>query len=1048
MAESDIPIKRGLPELGVRRPWLVLVLNLLVAIGGIAALLAIEVRELPDVDRPVVSVNAFLPGASPETMDSEVTRLLEGAAARVSGVMNINSSSEENNTRIWIEFRPEIDTDQAASDVREAISRIERDLPDALEQLSVYKADERAGEIMRIAVRSSVHTDEELNRFVEQDIVPRIVSLPGVADASLLGSRQRVLRIILDPLRLTSYGLTVADVATVLQAAPLDVPAGSFRAGDQQLLVRADAAVTSEEDIAALIIRDEIRIGQVAKVAFSPEDANSFVRLNGERIVGISVIRQAGSNTVRIADGVRAAVADINTRIEGVDLRISSDDSIFIRGSVREVVTTLLISILVVIGTIRLFTGSMRLTLIPAIAIPISLLGTLAASWMLGFSINILTLLALVLAAGLIVDDAIVVLESVQRQRAEGTGPSAAAVVGTRKVFFAVIATTAVLIAVFVPIAFLPGTAGRLFQEFGLVLAVAVAISSFVALSLVPAVMARLPASAPRQRRVSDWGNRLAQSYHASLQTVLNAPRRMATICVLAAASAAGLYTLLDQELLPAEDRGTIYLFAKGPDGVGLNYTERQADRMENILIPLLERGEIIALFTVVGRWDPNNVFMLAKLADWRERERSQQEIAADLKPLFADLPGVTTRIFSANSLNLRGASSGGLSVALLGTDYDEIYAAAREYTEQIRSRLDSVSRPRIGYDPSQPQLSVEIDRERASDLNIPLEDVAQTLRVMVDGARIVDLNADDQTVPIILEAGSDKIRDPNDLVNLYVRTRSGALVPLSSIVRLDERGVASQLDRREQRRAIEIDVEIQPGFAMQTAVDELFELADEVLPDSVTLITRGEAAALAETNRETLITYGFALLIVFLVLVAQFEGVTSALVIMAIVPFGLAAAICALFLTGTSLNIYSQVGLVMLIGLIAKNGILLVEFADQLRDRGFGVREAIEEAARIRLRPIVMTLVSTVLGALPLILASGTGLRGTFCSGLGGVWRHGSCDSLHLVSHPSGLSRDCPVCQSAGRLGQAAPSGAGAGRAAGLTTTHGAGHEVAVAQS
>ncbi|MDP7408173.1 MAG: efflux RND transporter permease subunit [Luminiphilus sp.] len=974
MAESDIPIKRGLPELGVRRPWLVLVLNLLVAIGGIAALLAIEVRELPDVDRPVVSVNAFLPGASPETMDSEVTRLLEGAAARVSGVMNINSSSEENSTRIWIEFRPEIDTDQAASDIREAISRIERDLPDALEQLSVYKADERAGEIMRIAVRSSIHTDEELNRFVEQDIVPRIVSLPGVADASLLGSRQRVLRIILDPLRLTSYGLTVADVAAVLRAAPLDVPAGSFRAGDQQLLVRADAAVTSEADISSLIIRDEIRIGQVAKVAFSPEDATSFVRLNGERIVGLSVIRQAGSNTVRIADGVRAAVSDINTRMEGVDLRISSDDSIFIRGSVREVVTTLLISILVVIGTIRLFTGSMRLTLIPAIAIPISLLGTLAASWALGFSINILTLLALVLAAGLIVDDAIVVLESVQRQRAKGTGPSAAAVIGTRKVFFAVIATTAVLIAVFVPIAFLPGTAGRLFQEFGLVLAVAVAISSFVALSLVPAVMARLPASAPRQRRVSDWGNRLAQAYHASLKTVLNLPRRTATICVLAGAGAAGLYTLLDQELLPAEDRGTIYLFAKGPDGVGLNYTERQADRMENLLIPLLERGEIIALFTVVGRWDPNNVFMLAKLADWRERERSQQEIAADLKPLFADLPGVTTRIFSANSLNLRGASSGGLSVALLGTDYDEIYAAAREYTEQIRSRLDSVSRPRIGYDPSQPQLSVDIDRERASDLDIPLEDVAQTLRVMVDGARIVDLNADDQTVPIILEAGADKIRDPSDLVNLYVRTRSGALVPLSSIVRLDERGVASQLDRREQRRAIEIDVEIQPGFAMQTAVDDLFELADEVLPDSVTLITRGEAAALAETNRETLITYGFALLIVFLVLVAQFEGVTSALVIMAIVPFGLAAAVCALFLTGTSLNIYSQVGLVMLIGLIAKNGILLVEFADQLRDRGYAVREAIEEAARIRLRPIVMTLVSTVLGALPLILASGPG--------------------------------------------------------------------------
>ena len=974
MAEQSNLLKGGLPELGVRRPWLILVLNLLIAIGGLAALLAIEVRELPDVDRPVVSVRAFLPGASPETMDSEVTRLLEGAAARVSGVLTINSSSEENSTRIWIEFQSDIETDQAAADVREAISRIERDLPDAVEQLSVFKADERAEEILRIAVRSDVYAEEALNRVIEQDIVPQFISLPGVADIPLFGSRQRVLRIILDPLRLTSYGLTVADVTAVLRAAPLDVPAGSFRAGDQQLLVRADAAVTKEEDISSLIIRDDIRIGQIAKVAFSPEDSTGFVRLNGERVVGISVVRQAGSNTIRIADGVRAAVADINARMDGVELDIISDNAIFIRGSVREVVTTLLISILVVIGTIRLFTGSMRLTLIPAIAIPISLLGTLAASWILGFSINILTLLALVLAAGLIVDDAIVVLESVQRRRSEGAGSSAAAVSGTRRVFFAVIATTAVLVAVFVPIAFLPGTAGRLFQEFGLVLAVAVMISSFVALSLVPAAMARLAEATPRRRRVSDWGNQLAERYHRSLGAVLNAPKATFMLCLLAGGVAAALYSQLDQELLPSEDRGSIYLFAKGPDGVGLNYTERQGDRMENILLPLLDQGEITTLFSVIGRWDPNNVFMVARLADWSDRDRSQQEIAAELKPLFAELPGVTTRIFSANSLNLRGASNGGLSLALLGTDYDQIYAAAREYTDQIRERLDTVSRPRISYDPSQPQLAVQIDRERASDLDIPLEDIAQTLRVMVDGARIVDLNADDQTVPIILEAGSDKIRDPNDLVNLYVRTRSGALVPLSSIVRLNEKGVAGQLDRREQRRAIEIDVEMQPGVAMQTAVDDLFELAGEVLPDNVSLITRGEAAALAETNRETIITYGFALLIVFLVLIAQFEGITSALVIMTIVPFGLAAAICALFLTGTSLNIYSQVGLVMLIGLIAKNGILLVEFADQLRDQGHEVREAIEEAARIRLRPIVMTLVSTILGALPLILATGPG--------------------------------------------------------------------------
>ncbi len=974
MTEPASELKNGLPELGVRRPWLVLVMNLLIAICGMVALMAIEVRELPDVDRPVVSVNAFLPGASPETMDAEVTRLLEGAAARVAGVININSSSEENSSRIRIEFRPDIETDQAANDVREAISRIERDLPEALERLSVFKADEQAEEIIRVAIRSQVYSEEELNRIIEQDIVPRFISLPGVADAPLFGSRKRVLRVILNPLRLTSYGLTVADVAAVLEAAPLDVPAGSFRAGEQQLLVRADAAVTKEEDIASLIIRDEIRVGQVAKVTFSPEDPTSFVRLNGERVVGISVVRQAGSNTIRIAEGVRAAARDLNESMEGIQLEISSDDAVFIQGSVREVITTLLISIAVVIGTIRLFTGSMRLTLVPAIAIPISLLGTLAASWALGFSINILTLLALVLATGLIVDDAIVVLESVQRKRAEGASPNNAAVVGTRRVFFAVIATTAVLIAVFIPIAFLPGTAGRLFQEFGLVLAVAVVISSFVALSLVPAVMSRLAATSPRDGRVSQWGDQLAALYHHSLRRVLNIPLRSFFVFVVAGGVAAAFYTYLDQELLPSEDRGKIYIFGKGPDGVGLNYTERQADRMEKILMPLLDRGEIAALYSVVGRWDPNIVFMVAKLADWSERERTQQQISAELKPLFAEFPGMTTRIFSANSLNLRGASNGGLSVALLGTDYNELYAAARAYSEAIRSRLDSVSRPRIGYDPSQPQLSVEIDRERASDLNIPLEDVAQTLRVMVDGSRIVDLNADDQTIPIILEAGSDKIRDPSDLVNLYVRTRNGALVPLSSIVKLDERGVAGQLDRREQRRAIEIDVEIQPGFALQRAVDDLFDIAAEILPSNITLVTRGEAAALAETNRETLFTYGFALLIVFLVLVAQFEGVTSALVIMTTVPFGLAAAICALFMTGTSLNIYSQVGLVLLIGLIAKNGILLVEFADQLRDQGYAVRAAIEEAARIRLRPIVMTLISTILGALPLILASGPG--------------------------------------------------------------------------
>ncbi len=675
----------GLPELGVKRPWLVVVMNLLIILAGIAALLAVEVRELPDVDRPVVNVRALLPGASPETMDAEVTRILESAVARVSGVKSIDSSSEENSARISIEFRPGSDVDQAAGDAREAVSRVQRDLPDNLEQLSVFKADQDAQEIVRIAVSSDVYDEQELARLIEQDIVPLFISLPGVADVPLFGNRRRVLRIILDPLRLTSYELTVADVTEVLRGAPLDVPAGSFRAGDQQLLVRADAAVTKEEDIAALVIRDEIRLRDVAHVTFSPADTTSIVRLNGQRVVGMGVVRQAGSNTIEISNGIRDAIVRVNERFSNLTLTVISDDAVFIRGAVQEVIKTLLFAIVVVIAVIRLFSGSMRVTLIPAIAIPVSLLGTLAAIWAMGFSINILTLLALVLATGLIVDDAIVVLESVQRRRSEGLGSNAAAVVGTRRVFFAVLATTAVLIAVFIPIAFLPGTAGRLFREFGLVLAVAVAISSFVALSIVPAAMARLAPYQDRSRSVDGLGSALAHFYDRSLGLVMRHPWLTLFISIAAAMAAGSVYTQLDRELLPPEDRGSINVFSRGPDGVGLSYVERQGDRMENTLLPLMENGEIEALYTIVGRWDPNIVFINARLAPWDQRARSQQEIAEELKPLFADIPGMTIRIFSSNSLGLRGASSGGIGLALLGTDYEEIHAAAREYANAIR---------------------------------------------------------------------------------------------------------------------------------------------------------------------------------------------------------------------------------------------------------------------------------------------------------------------------------------------------------------------------
>ncbi|MDC3316539.1 efflux RND transporter permease subunit, partial [bacterium] len=885
----------------------------------------------------------------------------------------VNSNSEEGSSRIRAVFNPNSNVDRAAADVREAVSRVQRQLPENVEQLAVFKSDEDAEEIMRIAVLADGVTEQDLAKIVERDVVPAFISLPGVADVPLFGSRRQILRVELDPGRMSTYGLTVTDIRSVLSQAPLDVPAGSFKTNDQTLLVRADAAVDSEEDIGNLLITDKIRLRDVARVAYTPDDATSVVRLNGQKVLGVGVVRQAGSNTIQISEGARKAIAQFNAQRDDIRLQVISDEAVFINGAVSEVVRTLGFAVIIVILTIRLFSGSWRFTIVPAIAIPISLLGTLAASWALGFSINILTLLALVLATGLIVDDAIVVLESVQRRQQKGEGASAAAVLGTQSVFFAVIATTMVLVAVFVPIAFLPGTSGRLFREFGLVLTVAVAISSFVALSLVPALMARL--GKPENIGLEATQPNLVQRlYSAALRTVLNFPLMSIIVSVGLAAAAASVYTSLDSELLPTEDRGKLNMFARGPAGVGLPYTERQSDQIEAIFQPYLESGVIDQLYTVAGRWDPNIIYVVGTLKPWNEREISQQELAAEIQPELNQLPGVTARIYGSNSLNIRGSWRGGIQFVLLGNDYEEIYAAARVYADAIRERLTSVQSPRIDYTPTQAQVAIRIDRERLADLNVSINELAQTLRVMVDGVRVIDLNGRDQSIPVVLKAGQNRIQGPNDLVNLFVRSQEGQLIPLASLVTVVEEGVPDELRRLYQRRSISIDMQTVEGVDLQTAVDDLTALANEVVPSSITVVPEGEAARLGESQRDSFYAYGLALLIVFLVLVAQFESLTSSLVIMTIVPFGLAAAIFALFITGNSLNVYSQVGLVMLIGLIAKNGILLVEFADQRRDAGASVRDAIEDAANIRLRPIAMTLISTVLGALPLILSSGPG--------------------------------------------------------------------------
>ena len=963
----------GLAGLSVSRPWLAMVANLLIVIAGIGALFGVEVRELPDVDRPIVSVRANYPGASPTTVDAEVTSLVESAVARVGGVVAVRSSSEEGNFRMRVEFRPDRDLADASNDVREAVSRVTPRLPAGVEDLFVVKSDQDARAIMNLAVWSDTDSIDVLTRRVEDEVIPVLTAAEGVADISVFGDRQRVLRVEVSPERLAAYGLSIGEVANVLRAAQFDVPVGSFEAGQMEVLVRADATVAKPEKLEQLRLTRDVRLGDLADVYFSLASAQSVARFNGRLVLNLGIIRQAQSNTVQISDDVMAAVDRLKLRFTDLNFVVTNDDAIFIKGSIREVLTSLSLALGIVVLVIWVFFGGIGVTLAPALTIPIALIGSLAAIWLMGFSVNLITLLAMVLATGLVVDDAIVVTENILARRAEGMSPRAAAVVGARQVFFPVIATTLTLIAVFVPISFLPSDAGRLFTEFGFVLAITVTISSFVALTICPMIASRLPSMGLPGGLTGPIGGWLGALYGIILRFALKAPLVTLVVAVGVAGTAGLIYGDLGEELTPPEDRGEVTVWLQGPDGTGLEYTDRQVAQVEEMYRPWLEQGVTNGLYSITGRYDLNRGRIGAQLIPWDQRDATQFEITADINAKMADLAGARGRVWSGNSLNLWSSSGGRISMALTGPTYPEIGAAADAFAERIEE-IEGISRPRVQYQATQPQLSVQIDRGRAADLGVEMTDLSSTLRALIDEDEIGELTIGDQAIPIILQSVVGAVRDPSDLLNLSVRRVNGGLAPLSQLISFHEQGVAAELDRHGQRRAVEIDATVAPELTIRDAVDAIRDLSEQALPDKIGLIFLGDAAALEETSSALMATYVIALVVVFLVLIAQFESVISALVVMTTVPFGICAAIYALWLTGTTINAFSQIGVLVLIGIMAKNGILLVEFADQLRDRGLSAWEAAQSAARARLRPISMTLISTVLAGLPLILGSGPG--------------------------------------------------------------------------
>lgn len=985
-ASAPTPDKQaGFTALFIRRPIFAAVTNALLVVAGLAAFYGIEVRELPDVDRPVITVRTSFDGAAPQTIDQQLTTVVEGAVARVAGLKSISSTSSFGSSRVTLEFSDSTDLNVAASDVRDAIARVTNRLPDDADEPRIVKADSDSDPIMRLAVTSDRMSLEDLTLLVDNEIIDRLASVDGVADVELYGDQDKIFRIDVDQSALASRGLTVASLTSALSNIAFDVPAGSITSTTQDIVVRATADLKTPEDFTRLIIDRNVRLGDVATVTFGPDLSSTALRSNGKAGIGMGIIRQAQSNTLSISNGVKDMVARLQTELPaGTELRITSDDAVFIQGAIDEVITALVLAAVIVVGIIFLFLRDWRATIIPAITMPVSLIGTVAALYLVGFSINILTLLAIVLATGLVVDDAIVVLENIVRRRGQGLGPRAAAVLGTREVFFAVIATTATLAAVFVPLSFLPGQVGGLFREFGFVLAFAVTLSSIVALTLCPMLASRLlTAHAIEQHAgpLARFGNAFAAFYSRTLRACLNAPIVVAAVAIAFSLIAFAAFSMITNELTPREDRAVALMRVSAPQGVSLDYMQDQMRRIEEVLTPLRDGGEVTNLFSISGFGSSKNSgFMVLTLAPWGERDRSQDEIVRDMTRLTQGIPGVNAFAMQPNSLRIRGGGSG-LQFALVGSSHEQLTEAAIKLVADLEAD-GSFDNPRLSNDISQAQLGVSIDRERAADLGIDITGLAQAMQSLLDGRSIGDVFVDGEAYPVKLASTTRPIDDPTDLENIFLRTAEGKTVPMSVIATLEEKAVAPSLARQQQLAAVQITAGLGQGLSLGAALEKATTLAEPHLPTGARVLPLAEAATLSENSGGMASTFGFAIIIIFLVLAAQFESVLSSIIIMATVPLGLACAVFALLLTGTSLNVYSQIGLVMLVGIMAKNGILIVEFANQLRDRGQGVREAIENAANLRLRPVLMTMIATILGGVPLVLAQGAGAEARIALG------------------------------------------------------------------
>ncbi|MFT6786720.1 MAG: multidrug efflux pump [Pseudoalteromonas rhizosphaerae] len=978
-------------DTSVKRPVFAIVINLLLLTFGLVAFSMLPLREYPDIESPIVSVSTEYTGASAEIIETKITQVLENRISGIEGIKSINSSSRNGRSNITIEFNISRDIDAASNDVRERVARALDSLPEQVRPPEVSKSNSDESPIAWFLLNSDTMDSLQLSDYAQRFIVDRLAVVDGVSNVRVGGERKYAMKIWLNRQAMAARGITSSDIENTLRTENVELPAGEIESIDRDFTVRTARSYKEQRDFQNLVIKrgDDgylVRLGEVADVKLEAADDESLFRGNGRNMVGLGIVKQAKANTLTVVDNARAELEKIKRNLpEGTTIQDSYDSSIFIKESINEVYRTLAISMALVVLIIFLFLGNIRATLIPAVTVPVALVGSFMFLLAMGYSINLLTLLALVLAIGLVVDDAIVMLENIHRRIELGEPALLAAYRGAREVGFAIIATTLVLISVFVPLVFMDGRIGALFTEFAMAVSAAVFFSSITALTLSPALCSLVLKPSSKESKFSQLMDRIfskiEQSYKNSLRSNMTRSGGLTITLLLAGFVSYLLFQQIPSELTPKEDRGTFFIMMSGPEGASYENNAANMAKIEERLMPYSEAGELSRVLVRVPGWGGSGGVAIVGMADWDERKRSTWEVMDEISAKMTEVTDVRAFAIMRRGIG-GGGSSRPIEFVLQGNDYAQL----ADWRDRIIERAEkNPGLVRIDHDYKEtfPQFLISIDKNKAADLGISVSDVGRTLETMLGQRRVTTFIDRGEEYDVILKGTKADFADPTDISNIYLKSRSDELVPLDSLISLKEEATASRLNRYNRMRAITLSANLADGYTLEEALNFLNKVAMEENEIDGAIDYKGESQLYYEGASAMTYVFILALTVTFLVLAAQFESFMHPFVIMLTVPLGLMGAMFGLWVAGLTINIYSQIGIVMLIGLSAKNGILIVEFTNQLRDKGVEFSEAILQAATQRLRPIIMTSLTTVMSAVPLVLASGPGAESRMVIGV-----------------------------------------------------------------